>query len=479
MNALMWSSLQAFGFSLVLTPIFRDIFRSYKVVDQPDQNRKVHVQPIPRVGGIAIAVAYVLAFYFVRPSGQTVSRELSLVANILPSAGLMFATGLVDDFFGLKPWQKLFGQVIASSLAWWAGVRITGIAGNSVPELGGFLLTLGWLLVCTNAFNLVDGLDGLAAGVGLFATLTMFTSAALKGNEPLMFATLPLAGCLLGFLCFNFNPATVFLGDCGSLLIGFLLGSFGVIWTDKSITLIGLTAPLMTLAVPLLDVLLCIIRRWLRHQPIFTADRGHIHHKLLDRGLSPRQAVLLLYGLCGVAAVFSVLQTYVNDTYIAVGAVVVFVGVVWMGIHYLRYAEFMLAGQMLRTGEFQRSVNARMNLSSFEKSIADAATLDDCWVAILKTRDTFGIAGIRMHAAGRTFASWDGEFDGPRFWTMRAPLSEHEYIEVAREFGSSVVPMVMVPFIELLVEALSDKLKNQESPAASAAKASVLMQAGN
>ena len=190
-------------------------------------------------------------------------------------------TGLVDDFWGLKPWQKVIGQLVGASLAWWAGVRITGVSGNEIGPIWGFGITVGWLLVCTNAFNLVDGLDGLAAGVGLFATLTIFVSAMIQGNQPLMFATLPLAGCLLGFLCFNFNPATVFLGDCGSLLIGFLLGCFGAIWANKSVTLFSLTAPLMALSLPLIDVLLCIIRRWLRNQPIFSADRGHIHHRLL------------------------------------------------------------------------------------------------------------------------------------------------------------------------------------------------------
>jgi UDP-GlcNAc:undecaprenyl-phosphate/decaprenyl-phosphate GlcNAc-1-phosphate transferase len=479
MNALLWSSAQAFGLSLILTPIFRDIFRSYKVVDQPDQNRKVHVYPIPRVGGIAIAIAYIVAFYLARPSGPAVSRELSLIENILPSAGLMFFTGLIDDFFSLKPWQKLGGQVIASSLAWWAGVRIGTIAGVPVPEAWGFLLTVGWLLLCTNAFNLVDGLDGLAAGVGMFATLTIFASATIAGNEPLMFATLPLAGCLLGFLCFNFNPATVFLGDCGSLLIGFLLGCFGVIWTDKSVTLIGLTAPLMALSVPLLDVLLCIVRRWLRHQPIFTADRGHIHHKLLDRGLSPRQAVLLLYGLCGVAAVCSVVQTFLNDVYVSIGAVTVFIAVVWLGIHYLRYGEFMLAGQMLRTGEFQRSVNARLQLSSFEKKIAQAATVEECWEAVLTIRETFGIAAVRLKIAGKTFEHWDDSVTGPRFWTMRAPISDHEYVEMAREYGSPVVPMVMVPFVELLVASLSDKLREWAVADEAVATPRVLMQAGN
>jgi UDP-GlcNAc:undecaprenyl-phosphate/decaprenyl-phosphate GlcNAc-1-phosphate transferase len=482
MNALLWSSAQAFGFSLILTPIFRDIFRSYKVVDQPDQNRKVHIYPIPRVGGIAIAIAYVLAFYLARPDGPTTSRELSLIENVLPSAALIFFTGLIDDFFNLKPWQKLSGQMVAACLAWWAGVRISWIGGYAVPDAWGFLLTIGWLLLCTNAFNLVDGLDGLAAGVGMFATLTIFASAAINGNQPLMFATLPLAGCLLGFLCFNFNPATVFLGDCGSLLIGFLLGCFGAIWTDKSMTLIGLTAPLMAVSVPLLDVLLCIVRRWLRHQPIFSPDRGHIHHKLIDRGLSPRQAVLLLYGLCGVAAICSVLQTFLNNVYVAVGAVAVFVAVVWMAIHYLRYAEFMLAGQMLRTGEFQRSVNARVNLSSFEKAIARAGTWDECWETILAIRGAFGIAALRLQIAGRTYECWEPAIAGPQYWTIRAPISDNDYVEMAREYGSPVVPMAMVPFTELLVVALSEKMREfavAESNASASPAIAMQMQAGN
>jgi UDP-GlcNAc:undecaprenyl-phosphate/decaprenyl-phosphate GlcNAc-1-phosphate transferase len=465
MNQLLWSGLQAFGFSLLLTPIFRDVFRSYKVVDQPDQGRKVHVYPIPRVGGIAIAISYILTFFLARPNDGSVSHELSIVQKILPSAILVFVTGLVDDFFSLKPWQKLIGQVIAACLAWWGGVRLGVIADKPLTEPWAFLLTICWLLLCTNAFNLVDGLDGLAAGVGVFATLTIFASAAIQGNQPLMFATLPLVGCLLGFLCFNFNPASVFLGDGGSLLIGFLLGCFGLIWTAKSVTLLGLTAPLMALSVPLLDVLLCIVRRWLRNQPIFSADRGHIHHKLLDRGLSPRQAVLLVYGLCGVTAVFSLLQSVLADAYMAAGVVVAFVAVAWAGIHYLRYAEFMLAGQMLRTGEFQRSVNARLKLSSFERSINDAATIDDCWKAIVKTEATFGIAAVRLYAGGRLYEHWGAEINGEQFWTMRVPLNDTDWIELAREFGSPVLPMVIVPFVELLAVTVAKKLKDQSASA--------------
>ena len=174
------------------------------------------------------------------------------------------------------------------------GVRILSIAGAPTEAWWNIPLTILWLLACMNAFNLVDGLDGLAAGVGLFATLTVFAAAMMQHNMVLAVATFPLAGAMLAFLCYNFNPATIFLGDSGALLIGFLLGCYAAIWSNKSATLLGMTAPLMALSIPLLDVALAIVRRFLRRQPIFTADRGHIHHRLLDRGFTPRRVVLVL-----------------------------------------------------------------------------------------------------------------------------------------------------------------------------------------
>src|SRR5439155_4205751 len=137
-------------------------------------------------------------------------------------------------------------------------------------------VTLFWLVLCTNAFNLIDGVDGLAAGLGLFATLTMLVAALAQNNVALAVATAPLAGCLLGFLRYNFNPASVFLGDSGSLLIGFLLGCYGVIWSQKSVTMLGMAAPAMVLAFPLLEVALSVARRFLHNEPIFAGDRGHI-----------------------------------------------------------------------------------------------------------------------------------------------------------------------------------------------------------
>ena len=370
MTPILWFGVRSFVLALILTPICRDIFRSFGVVDRPDRTRKLHRYPIPRVGGIAIILSYFGAFYLSRSSGTPIFDDtLALVDRLIPAVLVVFAVGLTDDFFGLKPWQKLLGQLGAVALAIHAGVRVTFIGHQAIGDALGLVVTVVWLLVCTNAFNLVDGLDGLAAGIGLFATLTIFAGAVIQKNLPLQFATLPLAGCLLAFLCYNFNPATIFLGDSGSLTIGFLLGCYGAAWTQKSVTLFGITAPLIALAIPLLDTTLAVVRRLLRRQPIFGADRGHIHHKLLDRGLTPRRVVFMLYGMCGLAAACSLLQSVVSNYYVAALILLLFLAAVWFGIHYLGYAELILAGRIMRGDTLQRTVRAHLAVSSFESAV--------------------------------------------------------------------------------------------------------------
>lgn len=473
MKQLLWIGFQSFASSVVLTPIVRDVFRSYKVVDQPDQNRKVHKYPIPRVGGIAILLAYLFTYFL---SVQDLTSEFTLVENLLPAALVVFLTGIIDDFFGLKPWQKLLGQLVAAGLACWAGVLIQSAGGVRFPLYVAVPVTIFWLLLCSNAVNLLDGLDGLAAGVGFFATLTIFTSALIQGNHSLAFATLPLAGALLGFLCFNFNPATVFLGDGGSLLIGFLLGCFGAIWTHKSVTLLGITAPLMALCIPLLDVLLAILRRWIRNKPLFSADRGHIHHRLLDRGLTTKQTVFLLYGFCGLCAVFSLTQSLVNDVRLSSLVVVSFILLTWIGVHFLGYGEFMLAGRLLRAGEFQRTVNAQLSLSSFQEQIASARNLPEFWEATVAGRKTFGFSAMRLHTAGVTFEDWSPEVNGPGYWTIHIPLSDSDFVELARPVGSPVLARAVIPFIDLLAVALTAKLAEAKGAEHQPPKPAIAMQ---
>ena len=455
MHSLLWLGFRAFIISLVLTPIFRDVFRSYGVVDQPDAARKVHRYPIPRVGGLAIAISYLVAYVLVRPEGGSpLAQQLSLVWRLLPGAALAFAVGLLDDLFNLRAWIKLAGQIAAAGLACVGGVRVLSIGGTPTNAWWSIPLTILWLLACMNAFNLVDGLDGLAAGVGLFATLTVFAAAMMQHNMVLAVATFPLAGALLAFLCYNFNPATIFLGDSGSLLIGFLLGCYAAIWSNKSATLLGMTAPLMALSIPLLDVALAIVRRFLRRQPIFTADRGHIHHRLLDRGFTPRRVVLMLYGLCGLAAAFSLLQLVVHSFS---GALLLLFGVfVLLGIQYLGYAEFDLAGRLLFSGEFQRSVSAQLELRKFRAALAAAGTPAGCWDVIREACGKFGFEQVRLCVAGEIF-EYSADDSGAPGWTVRVPLANGDYAVLARPFASPVLPMVVAPFVDSLRETLVEK----------------------
>ena len=474
MHSLLWLGFRAFIISLVLTPIFRDVFRSYGVVDQPDAARKVHRYPIPRVGGLAIAISYLVAYVLVRPEGGSpLAQQLSLVWRLLPGAALAFAVGLLDDLFNLRAWIKLAGQIAAAGLACVGGVRVLSIGGTPTNAWWSIPLTILWLLACMNAFNLVDGLDGLAAGVGLFATLTVFAAAMMQHNMVLAVATFPLAGALLAFLCYNFNPATIFLGDSGSLLIGFLLGCYAAIWSNKSATLLGMTAPLMALSIPLLDVALAIVRRFLRRQPIFTADRGHIHHRLLDRGFTPRRVVLMLYGLCGLAAAFSLLQLVVHSF---AGALLLLFGVfVLLGIQYLGYAEFDLAGRLLFSGEFQRSVSAQLELRKFRAALAAAGTPAGCWEVIREACGKFGFQQVRLCLAGEIF-EYSADDCGAPGWTVRVPLSNGDYAVLARPFASPVLPMVVAPFVDSLRETLVEKFRDAAHEAEGSAAVSLAEQ---
>lgn len=243
MYSLLFLGLISFLLSFVLTPLVRNRFRQWGVVDRPDRECKHHDHPVPRVGGIPLIVAYLCSFGLLAltplSAGNIVAGALPFALRLLPAVLIVFATGLLDDLVSLKPWYKLAGQVAAAGAAYWAGVHVQAFGGHHFAAWWSLPLTLLWLVFCTNAVNLIDGVDVLAAGVGLFAAFTMLLAALLGNNFPLAIATVPLVGCLLGFLRFNFNPATIFLGDSGSLFVGFLLGCYGVLWSEKSATILG------------------------------------------------------------------------------------------------------------------------------------------------------------------------------------------------------------------------------------------------
>ena len=409
--------------------------------------------PVPRMGGLPLMLAY-LGTFGVLPllpmaANQFGGTGFQMGLRLFPAAALVFFMGLVDDIRGLKPWQKLACQIPAAAIAFWAGVAIRGVGGVGISAALSFPITLLWLVGCANAFNLIDGIDGLAAGAGLFATITIVIGALLTDNVPLAIATVPLAGALLGFLRYNFNPASIFLGDSGSLTIGFLLGCYGVLWTNKATTALGMTAPLMAFALPLLDTAVAIARRFLRRQPIMAGDSSHLHHRLLARGLTPRKTALILYAVCGGAAGLSLLGSVAKDQYRGL-IILVFCAAAWIGVRHLGYVEFSVAGRMVAGGIFRKHLNNQLALHSFEQALAAAATDDDRWLVICEACRGFGFSRAELRLNGRRFEENLANTNGDPVWNLEIPLAGDGHLRLACCFGDARLPTVLAPFAESL-----------------------------
>ncbi|HUD99495.1 MAG TPA: MraY family glycosyltransferase [Bryobacteraceae bacterium] len=453
--------LGALVLSAMVTPISRNVALWLNLVDRPDGTRKLHRRPIPRVGGIAIllsmAAAYICLTFLPFTRAQAITAALASHWPFLVALAVVFATGFADDIAGLTPRQKLLGLAIAAGLVCVSGIQIHSLGPLHLPVWLAVPVTILWLAACATAFNLIDGLDGLATGVALIAATCMLVAASLAGPESnylLALALVPMAGALLGFLPYNFNPASIFLGDSGSLMIGFLLGCAGVLWSHKSVTVLDMTAPLMALAIPLLDAVLSVTRRFLRGRPIFAADRGHIHHRLLDLGFSSRQAAVLLYGACLLAGAFSLAESRPSG---GVWLIVLFCAVVWLGIQTLGYVEFGLAGRLMLSGAFRSSIDAQLNLRTVENSLRAAESLPECWTALCEACRLFGFTEARIRCADRMLQKQFGNRRSEEGWNVRISLPGGDYINFTRPPDSEVLPMGVAPLLDLVGKVMAEK----------------------
>jgi UDP-GlcNAc:undecaprenyl-phosphate GlcNAc-1-phosphate transferase len=293
--------------AVLATPFSIFLARCWGAIDYPG-GRRIHQEPIPRLGGLAIYAAFWLAVMLTQ-------RWENQYWGLFLGSTVIFLVGVWDDIKGIRPLIKFFGQILAAvilvfygfsfsfqSLPFFAKISNLGIYG---VYLGAFL-TVFWVVGLVNTINISDGLDGLAAGICFGAALLLFWSAHRTGQIPSSFLTLALAGATLGFLFYNFHPAHVFMGDSGSMFLGYLIGGISIMGLLKTATVLGLVFPLLVLAMPLTDMVFAIIRRKWKGLSIAKADRGHLHHRLLDAGLSQRSAVFLLYVMSacfGIAAV--------------------------------------------------------------------------------------------------------------------------------------------------------------------------------
>jgi len=351
--------------SAVFTSRVRDIAIARRWVFIPNSDRHVHARPMPRLGGLAIFLTLWCGALLARAAPQYFGAHglpwSDVILKILGPATLIFVFGLIDDFRGLSAYVKFAVQMVAAGLLYYAGVGITYVsiaAGHPhLSWIAGLPLTVIWVLWITNAFNLIDGLDGLAAGAALFSTVVTFVVAIIFHNEGILFLSLVLAGAIAGFLRYNFNPASIFLGDCGSLLIGFLLSAMAIAGSQKSPTVVAVAIPMVSLGLPIMDVAVAVARRFLSCKELFAPDREHIHHMLLNRCASHRKAVLVLYGVSACFGLFSLSLLAPNGRAEATILVVVGIGIL-IGVQQLRYPEFSELGRAASRAMNQRRVMA-------------------------------------------------------------------------------------------------------------------------
>ncbi len=332
--------------SAVTARFVRDVANARGWVTAPESARHMHARPIPRLGGIAILFAVVLIV-----TSAVVASNLfhwnyvvssGTLLGLLGPTLLIFALGLADDFRPMSPYVKFGVQILAAGWLYLDGFGITRLqllfGGRQLGSVAELVLTVFWVLLITNAFNLLDGLDGLASGSALFASLVVFIVSLVSGNTLTEVVTIALAGAIVGFLRYNFNPATIFLGDCGSLVIGFVLSAVSMASSEKAPTAVAVAIPVVSFGLPILDTFMAVLRRFLNRRPLFTADGEHIHHKLLQRGLSHRQAVVVLYAVSACFALISLPLLSPNSGMIAVVLTIVGLGV-FFGLQHLGYDE--------------------------------------------------------------------------------------------------------------------------------------------
>ncbi len=344
--------LGTFAASLLLSFVLTRIVRNYATargwVSVPALERHLHSSPLPRLGGVAIVFSFFLTIAFALIVGRFDHRlslgiSYKLLATILIPGFLIFLLGVYDDIYSAGPYVKFSVQAIAGAMVYAGGLRILNLpvlfGDHTFSNFIGFPLTILWILAITNAFNLIDGLDGLAAGSALFSTLVVFVVALLSNSSAVPLMSLVLAGGILGFLRFNFNPATIFLGDCGSLFIGFMLSVLALCGAEKSPTIIAVAIPVVSFGLPILETVLSMVRRFISGRPVFTADREHIHHKLLQLGLTHRQVVITLYAVSALFALLSLFLLWPTGSTLGLVLAVLGCGI-WIGVQHLGYLEF-------------------------------------------------------------------------------------------------------------------------------------------
>lgn len=423
--------------SLVITPLVIRVAVARELYDTPDVTRRLHTRPIPRLGGVVVFIATMLvlgAALGLGLAGDTPSpEEQRFFAGLLLGGTVLFGTGLVDDLRGLSPATKLIAQGVAAVIVYQFGSQIQFITlGPAITIPLGWLslpLTVFWVVGVTNAFNVIDNMDGLATGLALVALATVLGAALALGNTAVALVCVALTGALVGFLPYNFNPARIFLGDSGSLFIGFMLAVLSVHGALKSATAVLVAVPLFALAVPLFDLSLSILRRWLRGVPIFVGDTRHISHRLLAIGLTQRRVVMVLSLVAGGFGILGLLLALtppraLQGIAFAGGAVSLLL--ILYGMRQLNYSEFVESRVALGSGlrRIRRIIRDQIYAREIAQLIARSDTLWQINEILEGKAREFAFEEIRVARASALEDDRIGGVNGraPRAWRLEYPI---------------------------------------------------------
>ncbi len=376
--------------AIMMTAIVIHVAKRLHIVDIPGA-RKVHSKPIPRIGGVAIFVSMIglviPVLFLPNVVGETFRLIQSKVIILLGATGFMFLVGLVDDIRGLRVRTRLFCQLAAALVVCSAGIRIESIPVTASLTLGlgwfSWPFTLLWIVGITNAINLSDGLDGLAAGISAITCGVIAVLAIYNGDIVMAILMLALLGSLTGFLLFNFEPAKIFMGDSGSLFLGFTIASASVLSATKTETIVGLALPILALGIPIFDTLFSMLRRFLERRSLFAPDRSHFHHRLLALGLRQRHVVITAYTITLLAAGLGMFMLLTRNTQ----TVVVFISILLLLVVTFRVAGSVglretVAGLKQNYMISNQKKQEKENFENIELHFRQAEKFDEWWQAV-------------------------------------------------------------------------------------------------
>jgi UDP-GlcNAc:undecaprenyl-phosphate/decaprenyl-phosphate GlcNAc-1-phosphate transferase len=398
--------------SLVITPLIRRLCERFKLLDVPGDKRRVHRKAIPRLGGVAVYLSCALALSTLPFVDNLLTKTLGsqgpdLFLAFVPGT-LVFLLGVYDDLSGTNAVVKFVTLGLIASLFFAMGGRIDALsvpfAGSvHLPLVISYVVTLLWLVGIANAFNLIDGMDGLASGAALFASLVLLGVTATQPRPLMIVVALVLCGSLAGFLRYNFNPASIFLGDSGALFVGFMLAALSVLGTQKATTAVAVVVPVLAFGFPMVDTAMTMGRRLVSRRPVFEGDNEHIHHMLLARGWSQRKVALVLYGVCASFGLAALIFPATGSKVTGVVLFVISVAVI-IAVGHLRYHEVdeIRAGVRRTVADRRLRVAKNIQVRRAARALAKASDLYEAFDAIrhMLEFEEFTFANAQVGQAG-------------------------------------------------------------------------------